>query len=210
MNELIILGMGISRTKCPFDAEVWSVNNAYKQVAMRANGGKIHRIFMAHPQVWDNRGEPRFNFVELNYLASKGVEIWNTHKVKGLNSRLINWRRLVEKFGCDYFSDVICYMLATAIDSVTFVDEGVVIIHSPLRIKIYGCDMHGEYALEKGGIEYWIGYARGLGIEVQDFSDGLLLKNPSGVPYGEKPQPKRKPEPTSLEMKQPTLDRVIP
>ena len=209
--ELIILGMGGSRLKCPFDCEIWAVNNAYKQVALSPKGGYINKIFLAHTQCWGKDGKPRFNWHEFNYLSSKGIEVWNTHKVQKLNSKVLDWRRLAEKFNCDYFSDTICYMLAMAIDGVTHTLNGEVTLHTPLHIRIYGADMIPieEYAMEKGGVEYWIGYARGLGIKVENESGEGLLQTVDGVPYGEAPRIKHEPDPEAIEMKQPTMDRVI-
>ena len=150
--------------------------------------GRVDKLIMAHNQAWDSEGDAIFNWDELNYLADKGVEIWNTKREKKLKARYLNWRRLSKKLGCDYFSDAICYMIAHAIDKNTIKVDGVVKLTTKLKLYIYGVDMltQDEYSTEKGGIEYWIGYLRGLGGEVWIHPESTLLKSPTGKPYGEK------------------------
>lgn len=179
--------MGPSRVECPYDTEVWALNNGYKQV--RDTGGHLDKLFLAHTQVKDSDGNDIFNWEEINKL---GVEVINTHRVKGLKSKLFPMKRIVRKFGCDYFSDTICYQLAYAIDSVTTRDKsGKISLRTPLHVKVYGADMHteDEYDTEKGGIEYWVGYARGLGITVEIANGSLVCKTMSGRPYGARAKP---------------------
>lgn len=171
-KEVIILGMGATRRLCPWDAEVWSVNMGYTQVAML--NGHVEKIFMAHTQTKARTGHDMFCWEHYNQMADVGIEIWNTHKVKGLKSRLFPLKRLIKKYGTDYFSDTISYMMVWAIEK------------GYKKIRLYGCDMmtREEYAWEKGGIEYWIGYARGLGIKVEVCEGSQLLKTITGKPYG--------------------------
>jgi hypothetical protein len=173
-KEVIILGMGATRQFCPFDAETWSVNMGYIQVCML--GGHCEKIFMAHGQTKDPYGRPMFVWEHFNRLAEEGIEIWNTHKVKGLKSKLFPLKRLIKKYGTDYFSDALCYMIVWAIDK------------GYRKIRLYGCDMmtQEEYGWEKGGIEYWVGYAKGLGIEVEICEGSQLLTTITGKPYGVK------------------------
>jgi len=171
-GSLIILGMGTSRIQCPFDTEVWAVNTGYKQVAEM--GGHLEKLFLAHTQCLDHEGDIIFDWEEINKLADAGVDVLNIHRVKGLSARMFPMERLIKKFGCDYFSDTICYMMVYAIDQ------------GYKKLRLYGIDMHltDEYQTEKGGIEYWIGYARGLGIDVWIVDGGSLLRTVTGKPYG--------------------------
>jgi hypothetical protein len=183
--------MGPTRHECPWDKitvqEVYVCNTGYRQVA--EVGGRISKIFLAHTQV--RIGERRyFNWDEFNYLISKGIKVYNTHKVKGLASLMYPMKRISKKFKCrDYFSDTIAYMIAFALDYATDVKDGKLVLNGKCNtLRFYGVDMHefGEYGLEKGGVEYWIGYAQGLGMEV-DISEGsTLLRTYTGKPYGEK------------------------
>lgn len=179
-RELIILAMGPTRSQCPYDAETWGVNNGYKQV--REAKGHLDKLFLAHTQVKDAEGDNIFNWEEINSL---GIEVINTHRVKGLKSKIFPMKRIVEKFGVNYFSDSICYMIVYALDQAT---KKNLELRYPMRIRLYGADMHtkDEYALEKPAIEYWIGYARGLGIKVEISEGSALFKTITGKPYGER------------------------
>lgn len=200
--EVIILGMANSREQCAFDTETWSVNNGYRQiitclachvekrgtfyldrqddkmVCPKCNAESIvprlDKIFLAHTQCWDVDGDALFNWDELNYLADKGVEIINTHRVKGLKATMYPLKTILKRFKRDYFSDTLAYMLAYAIY------KGYTKVYFP------GCDMHtaSEYMQEKGGIEYWMGRAEERGIELVLCEGSSLLKTATGHPYG--------------------------
>lgn len=186
VKELILLAMGPSRISCPYDCETWGLNTGYRQV--KSANGHIEKLFLAHTQVKREDGGDVFDWQEINNL---NIDVINTHRVKELKSRLYPMKRISEKFGCDYYSDTICYMLVYAIDQNTTLRNGVVRLKQPLRIRIYGADMQtpDEYDTEKGGIEYWVGYAKGLGIKVEIAKGSLLLKTTTGKPYGIKCQP---------------------
>jgi len=210
-KTIIILGMAPSRNQCPFDAEVWSVNTGYRQIAemnreLNEMKGHVEKIFLAHLQVPDPEdGIHIFDWNELNRLREAGVDVINIHRVKGLNSRLYPLKRIAEKFECDYFSNTICYMLAYAIDKATSKKNGRVKLKYPLTIRMYGIDMkekivegQGEYTIEKGGVEYWVGYARGLGIKVTMSVGGEVCKTYTRKPYGVKYFNKRLADPFNL------------
>lgn len=184
-KEIIILGMAPSSQECPFDGEVWSVNNGFTQIAeMR---GHVNKIFLAHKQVY-KEGRGVFDWETFNNLQRLGVDIINTHKVPGLKARLFPIKRISEKLGCAYFSNSICYMLAYAIDQYTVRTKKppYVRLKEPLKLRFYGIDMRetGEYAFEKGGVEYWMGFARGLGIEIENTEFSTLCKTVTYEPYG--------------------------
>lgn len=191
-KEIIILGMAPSREQCPFDAEVWSVNTGYRQIGMLE--GHVEKVFLAHFQVPDPLDDVHiFDWNELNTLVDAGVEVFNTHRVKGLKSKLYPLKRIANKFECNYFSNTICYMLAYAIDKATAKVDSEVYLLYPLKLRLYGIDMmqktvegRGEYTLEKGGIEYWIGYARGLGIKVEISKGSEVCRTHTRHPYGSK------------------------
>ena len=173
-GEVIILGMGSTRRECPFDAETWSVNWGYVQVAELE--GHLEKIFMAHTQTRNQAGHDLFYWNEFNQFADAGIEVWNTHRVKGLNAKLYPLPRLIKKYKTEFFSNAICYMVVWAIEL------------GYKKIRLYGCDMmtQEEYAWEKGGLEYWLGYAKGLGITIEVAGGSSLLKTITGKPYGVK------------------------
>lgn len=181
-----ILAMGPTRGQCPFDSETWGVNTGWKQ-AMRV-GEMVDKLFLAHTQVISEEGNPYFIWSQLNKLP---FEVINIHRVKGLNAKIFPLKRIMKKFDTEFFSDTICYMLAYALDQYTFIDKkdnNKLKLKEPLMLKLYGCDIqsHSEYQTEKGGIEYWLGYAQGLGVEYYIAFGGTLLITETGKPYGVK------------------------
>lgn len=63
---------------------------------------------------------------------------------------------VVKKYGHPYFTNTICYMIAYAL------------YEEAKEIDLYGVNQAGshEYSEERGGVEYWLGVAVGLGVKV--------------------------------------------
>lgn len=190
MKDLIILGMGPTRVDCPFktspDAEVWGVNNGYRQVMELE--GKISKLFICHKdQEYDWEGDPIFDWDEQNTLANAGVEIMSLFKLKHVKRiTRIPFKAMVKKFGTNYFSDSIAYMIAYALHINTRKYKGSLKLKEPMKIRMYGVDMHtrDEYATERGGIEYFVAVARTLGIDFWIHPDSSVCKTDNGKPYG--------------------------
>lgn len=73
----------------------------------------------------------------------------------------------VKEFGLPYFTNTICYMIAYAL------------LKGAREIELYGVNQAGshEYMEERGGVEYWIGIANGMGVNVTiNGKDSQLLK----------------------------------
>ena len=180
-RDIIILAMGPSRGYCPFDTETWGVNMSH--IIIYNMKGRLDKLFIGHNpnpyptlySVQDGLRRPSGNWGwdYIDGLAKMGVDVITLHRIKGVQSRLYPLKRLIKKFGTDYFTDTMCYMLAYAIDK------------KYDKIRIYGVDMadRQEFIWEKGGIEYWIGFARGLGIEVYIAPGSNLCKTKTRKPY---------------------------
>jgi len=54
------------------------------------------------------------------------------------------------------------------------------------NLRLYGCDMQEgeEYEYEKGGIEFWLGIAKGVGMGYTISMGSTLLTTYAGMPYG--------------------------
>lgn len=80
----------------------------------------------------------------------------------------------LKQFDLDYFTNSVCYMIALAIA------EGY------QKIELYGVNQAGlfEYMEQRKGVEFWIGYALGKGIEVYINPPSSLLTNTKNTPYG--------------------------
>ena len=181
MPSLIILGMGPSAWLCPFDAEVWGLNMGWRLA--QQDGHKLDKLFLAHTQVYSKEGNPYFDWGE---LSKEEFEIVSLHRVKGLRATIFPLKRIAKKFQTDYFSNTVCYMLAYALDKCT-TNELKLKPDAPFgKFRLYGVDMleGEEYSHEKGGIEFWLGIARGVGIDFQISPISEVLTTFTGKPYG--------------------------
>jgi len=73
----------------------------------------------------------------------------------------------VKVFGMPYFTNTICYMIAYAL------------LKGAKEIELYGVNQAGshEYTEERGGVEYWLGVANGLGVKITIHGkDSQLIK----------------------------------
>jgi hypothetical protein len=54
------------------------------------------------------------------------------------------------------------------------------------HIRMYGVDMitTKEYEREKGGVEYWVGRAEGMGCKVEISKGSAVCQTRLGIPYG--------------------------
>jgi len=190
--ELTILGMAPSRELCDWKSEVWSVNTGYRQISEM--NGHVEKIFLAHTQVPDpSDGVHIFDWEEMNRLADAGCEIYNIHRIKELKHKMYPIKAISEKFETNYFSNTIAYMIAYALYKYTKKVEGKLVLKEPLKLNFWGVDMlerlpggFDEYTLEKGCVEYWVGMAKGLGVEINIPQSSELLKTFNRALYGKK------------------------
>jgi hypothetical protein len=170
VKDVIILGMGSTMVKCPYDAETWGVNQVYRMAK------KLDRLFIT-----DGRYKPdktvAWDWDALNKLDIPIVSLHRFPEIK----RLVRYpyNQIISRFdglGREFFTNSICYMIAYAL----YKDYE--------KIRLYGIDMATsmEYILERGGIEYWIGRAEGMGVKVENTKGSMVCKTPMGIPYGHK------------------------
>lgn len=180
IKELIILGMGPSAWLCPFDTEVWGLNMGWKLV--QQDGHKLDKLFLAHKQVYSKEGNPFFDWEEIN---KQEIDVVSLHRVRGLKATVFPLKRISEKFQTNYFSDTVCYMIAYAIDKSTD-NELKLKEDAYTKLRLYGVDMleEEEYRHEKGGIEFWLGLAKGIGIGCEISPTSEVLSTITGKPYG--------------------------
>ncbi len=165
MKEVIILGMGSTMIKCPYDAEVWAMNQTYK-IAKR-----IDKLFITDPRL-NFESKDNHNFEELNKL---GIPIVSLHILPEIKNFVhFPYDEIVEEFHSEFFTNTVCYMVAYAI------------YEKYDKIRLYGIDMATgmEYVLERGGVEFWLGVAVGRGIKIENTKGSMLCKPPKGIPYG--------------------------
>lgn len=156
--------MGNTGYQCPYDAEVWGVNRGFKKAR------KLDKLFMTDTRL-DPYGDERFDTESLNKLD---CDIISLHHIKGIKSRRYPYKIIVKKFGTEFFSCTVCYMIAYAL------------YKGYDYIRMYGIDMitTKEYEREKGGVEFWIGIAKGMGCKVEISKGSAVCQTKLGVPYG--------------------------
>ena len=188
------------------NSEVWGVNGAYTTVRILPKKYKkyfsIDKLFLTD-FLFTVEGSMNFLIKELNALIPKyGCELLSMrHMTLGkdtLECKLIPYKKICDYFNLGakpYFTDTITYMIAYALythSELGRLPNGVVRpeLTTPLRLRLFGIDMatNIEYQVSKGGVEFWLGLARGMGAEVTVAYGSAILMNPRPVPYGFRPK----------------------
>jgi len=156
---------------------VWGCNHSYKLA--RIEGVQLDRVFFFDDLDEFERGHQFDTNLKLSKvredkktitkqfekLRKSGVEIVSKGPVEGIERVTVYpLEDIKRELDGRYFTNTVCYMLAMA------AYEGYE------RINLFGVDMktRHEYLLEKGGVEHWVGFARGCGIEV-NISEGSSI-----------------------------------
>ena len=189
-KSVIILGKGVTWDQCPFDEEVWTVNDAFLTFDLP----RLDKLFFFDKHfigAWfypaDGFGKERV--VDMEYTDNRGIK--KEGKMVQMTPELLNdlskkynckvvsfwdfgfnnyemfplWK-IIKETNSEYFINSIAHMIAYAV------------YLGYEQIKLYGVDFATEHEVhggEKGGVEYWIGYARGRGIDVIK-SKGALIE----------------------------------
>ncbi len=185
-KALIILGTGTTRSQCEYDSVCWGVNGIYSEIEMRANRGvrsRLDRLFITD-YLFSPQGHLHFDIDRVNRIKERfGTEVVSLHPLKlgrfEIKSRRYPFKRISRKFGTQFFTSTISYMLAMALDEDCF-----------SKVSLYGIDMHGkeEYMMQKGGVEYWLGRLMQSGTEVYIAPGGAVMSTVNGLPYGFRPK----------------------
>jgi len=174
-EKVAIVGFAGSRDQAPYDNpefEIWSVNNLHKFIP------RTDRVFQIHQrsewEVNDLHGFPGADHLE--WLKTCGIPVYTIEKYDDVPTSIkFPLDELVEEFGIPrlktkvkdgYFTNSISFMIALAIY------EGFKEIH------VYGVDMAvmSEYNEQRPSCEYYLGIAKGRGIDVYLPTDSDLLK----------------------------------
>lgn len=155
MKSLTILARGknfaknylMTDVRCPKEGDVWAVNRPLVW-------DRVSKIFAADPIASINRVYPDFTDKVNEYRVPVYLQKVTPDIPTSIRYPI---EEVVEYFnGASYFTNTVCYIMAFAIMS--GYDE----------IKFCGIDEQGEDKFpEKAGVEYWVGMARGRGIDVQ-------------------------------------------
>jgi len=168
-NKVVIVGSSVHTVEKVKDFygkpdwEVWTMNQIYKLLGQPIINHAT-RWFQIHHDYVSKRFDPfqwEF-FKEFKipiYMIDHDPEI--PYSIPYPIKEILN-----QGYHEQYFSNVISYMLALAI------------YENMEEIYIVGCDMgyNEEYVLQRPGVEFFIGYAKGKGIKVGMPAGSALLK----------------------------------
>ena len=185
VSEITILGTAPSRDLYNFECETWGVCGAYAFKESMLEAGKpfhMEKLFITD-YLFSPQGALHFDLRRIQRTMDEyGMKVITLHPMQ-LGSYKIKTtkypiKRIIKKFNVDYFSSTICYVMAYALDK------------NIKKINLHGVDMttKQEYFLQKAGVEYWIGRANQLGVDVFISEGSCLMKTPNKLRYGVKPK----------------------
>jgi len=183
-----------TRMQAPFDDpsyEIWGLNQLYRHIPRADRWWEIHYRAMFEADIvrdtdyvaWLQRCPIPIIMAERqadipNSVRWPRADIFERFKApERMIPRIASAPRNGFRRRRDYFTSTIPYMMALALF------EGFE------RIGIYGIDLivGSEYFYQKACLEYWIGRAEGMGVEVEIPEDSALLKG--SHLYGLEPAP---------------------
>jgi hypothetical protein len=147
---LNIIGRGSGASEAPREFESWSVNIG----------------ILRHERVdvgFDMHEEGKMNGVQIErrrqiipWATERKIPVYSVHAIPGTTYKRYPIEKVIKRFQTGFFSNAICYMIALALL------EGVD------KLNIYGVlhlEKFDEYAMQKPGVDHWLGIAKGMGVE---------------------------------------------
>ena len=173
MRKIAIIAGGKGLDKCPFDMETWVFGKTVLQEGLK----RVDRIILMDDI--ETLADVQNGVISLERFKEV-IKMWHSpfYCVKAYddipNSIEYPLKEVSDYFETDFFTNTFSYMIALAIY------EGVDEIH------FYGVSQRGfwEFFEERRGMEFWLGFARGFGVDIFVEKDSSLLKNTFDKPYG--------------------------
>ena len=181
-RKIAIVGAGLTWEDAPYDKkgwEFWSMNNLYN----RLPASKFSRWYELHSfemkdRSMHRRGVRRYGAQRVSeYLADINrldIPVYMQKKWKRVaKSRVLPFERIMKKYG-RYFGCSFAWMTAHALYEH---EQG----RTVDTIGYYGVDLIGlEYYKQRPSTEYFIGLAKGMGINIE-IAEGSHLMQMDGV-----------------------------
>ncbi len=164
LKKVAIVGFSQHKTEAPYNDptfEIWGLNDLHESIPRWNRWFEMHSDAQIKDYCSRKQGKPY-----LEGLAGLGVPVYmQKPRPEVPTSVEYPLERMKAQFG-DYFTNSISFMLALAID------EGYQVIH------VYGVDMaqDSEYSQQRPSCEYFLGIARGRGIQTYLPKTSDLLK----------------------------------
>jgi hypothetical protein len=164
-DKVCIIGFADSKTQAPYDDpafEFWCVNEMWYDKSVK----KCDVLFELHDYKWICEGKRMKEHIKW-LRDNKDVPVFMQKHFDDIPMSFpLPRQEIIDRFG-SYFTNTISWEIALA-------------IHLGFKeIRIYGVNMANEieYSSQRPSCEYFIGLARGLGIEVYVPPESDLLKS---------------------------------
>jgi hypothetical protein len=163
-KKVAIVGFSAHKVEAPYDDktfEIWGLNDLYEAIPRWNRWFEMHSDAQIKDYCTRKQGKPY-----LEGLSGLGVPVYmQKHRPEVPLSVPYPIEEVKAEFG-DYFTNSISYMIAMAIREQ---------YHT---IHVYGVDMaqSSEYNFQRPSCEYFLGFARGRGIEIKLPKTSDLLK----------------------------------
>ena len=202
-KKIAICGFASStRDLIPINDPAWIIggmNQLYRHIPRADYWFDIHANW-AEGNV-DGTDHPR-------WIAECGIPVYMTDRIAGAPTTVrYPIERYLSKFGIDYFTSTVSYMLAWAIDEIdqavehrlammptnggTMADAAALVksLYSEYTIGVFGIDLivGDEYDFQKSCVEFWLGAADARGIHVFVPPQSALLKQRWRYGYQQEP-----------------------
>ena len=168
MKDVIILGCGPTHAECKYHCDTWGVNGTY------GFAPKLDKLFFT-----DEVSEVEATWYDLPQIkkVTKTLVfpvIYPKFANVGVPIELYPMDEIRARFPTTFYSNSIAYMIAYAL------------YFNYERIYFYGIDMmtSSTYIQEKGGVEFWMGIALGLGVKIVNTRGSATGKTWNGKMYG--------------------------
>ena len=184
LREVIILGCGPTQVDCEYHCETWGVNGCFTFAK------RLDKLFMTDEVSEVDASSYDFYLLEKSNPTLVIPTLYPKFKELTIPIEIYPIEKVLEKFPTRFFSNTIAYMIAYALLYTTSVkgpnDLRPRVIDGYHKIFLYGIDMmtNSTYIQEKGGVEYWLGIALGMGVEVINTRGSATGKTWNGRMYG--------------------------
>ncbi len=172
MRKIVIIGTGLGTSRAPLNdpnSENWGLTGLWN---VKGNYKRIYEIHSAKAltdeKIAADKGE---------WMKEHITHIHPTLKASFPSAEVVDFEGHIKKYG-KYFTSSFAWMLADAIEE------------KPDCIEIYGITLSsdGEYAHQKPGASYLIGWARAVGIKVRIDRESELMSAPYIYGYEDIPE----------------------
>ena len=168
MKDVIILGCGPTHAECKYHCDTWGVNGTY------GFAPKLDKLFFT-----DEVSEveaTQYDLLKIKKVTKTLVfpVVYPKFANLGIPIEIYPMDEIRARFPTTFYSNSIAYMIAYAL------------YHEYERIYFYGIDMmtSSTYVQEKGGVEFWMGVALGLGVKIVNTKGSATGKTWNGKMYG--------------------------